>query len=68
MKITKLEKGPETELESETEDSFEIQLTASFLTPKSRRRGRRGEEGMAGEEQSSGLNSRRSSLVSMLQR
>ena len=35
MKITKLEKEPETELESETEDSFEIQFTASFLTPKS---------------------------------
>ena len=60
---------PNTDLESENQDSFEIKSGGAFLTPKSRRRLKKGckdclEEKMAGEDQSG----RRSSLVSLLQR
>ena len=73
VEINELER-PQDDLESETQDSFEIDPTSGgggFLTPKSGRRLKKAqssEEGMAGEDQGGGRGSRRSSIVTMLQR
>lgn len=70
-----------SDLDSENHDSFEIRSSGGFLTPKSRRKLKKGfwsskessEEGMAVDEQGaappgSGRSSRRSSIVSMLRK